>query len=303
MILVRPKLSRGMLCSRLLPLIVSVTAFALPIQAAQAQRGLTPQKQEQNSNAPSAGVAGFFDTQTAGENDLVGDLPTFAIDYGLTPNVTIGTNGLALLTLAVGATQASKTPFPPLYGKVRYRVFAQDNWSGAVTGYLFGMKTNNQSPLSADSQSQTVIYSGATLNLAQDFETSGWGMSFFAARLASSSGATQAIRDNKSERVLQLASAWWRKTLVQTLESEILLLTCPLYESSDTSPLARIDSKQACFGDRITDPALRGLLNWRSTEQWLWTAGVIWLPRSENKVFPVLGITHILSFGSARSEE
>jgi len=286
-----------------LALTLSLTTLALPVFDAHAQRGLMLPDQVQRSESPSAGIAGFFDTNTTTERHITADLPTSAIDFGLTPNVTIGTNALTLLGLTAVATQTIKMSVPPLLAKLRYRVFAHNDWSGAATGYLFGLKTNTQALTSSASISQTIVFSGATLNIAQDFGDSSWGLSYFGARLSFSGNDSQTMNSGKSERVLQLASAWWRKTLAQKLESEILLLTCPLYETTDTSPLIRIDSKEACFGRRIIDPALRAVINWRSTEQWLWTAGVIWLPHSDNKVFPVLGVAYIFSLGSNESEE
>lgn len=71
---------------------------------------------------------GLLDTNVAPHNSIVLELPTFAIDYGVTENWTLGTNALA-----VAATAYTLTPV--VYLQSRYRFFSNNYISSTITGF------------------------------------------------------------------------------------------------------------------------------------------------------------------------
>ena len=103
-------------------LIFSSQAFAYRGQG-YSEQTLPPQKF--TSFSP-----GYFDTNLAPKGRLLGELPTFAMDYGLTENLTIGTSALPMLATSFGK--------PVVYLKMRYRFFSNRRVSSAITGYGSG---------------------------------------------------------------------------------------------------------------------------------------------------------------------
>jgi hypothetical protein len=122
------KHSMLLICTLLVNPFISTLSFA--------QRG---EKYAQNIDSttppksPSNGFPGMFDSNVAEKNSFVLDIPLLAADYGVTENVTIGTNGYLVAAAALSA--------PVVYLKVRHRFVANSNWVSSNTGYL-GYFTN-----------------------------------------------------------------------------------------------------------------------------------------------------------------
>lgn len=94
-----------------------------------AQRGTNVPSlpQEGTPPSPQTGFPGFFDTETLPQYRFMGELPTFGIDFGITPNLTVGVNALSLLTIT-----SSSSIF---YLKSRYRFFSNVSAASAITVY------------------------------------------------------------------------------------------------------------------------------------------------------------------------
>lgn len=104
-------------------LLVSILA---PLEA-RAQRGQGEATQTPPPKTPLTGFPGAFDTNLADPGSLVLDIPSLSVDYGLTENLTVGTNGWFALPVLVGS--------PAIFVKARYRFFSDDSFASAITGY------------------------------------------------------------------------------------------------------------------------------------------------------------------------
>jgi hypothetical protein len=277
------------------------SAFSQPNRAI-AQRGSAGTAEKASRNSPSSGIPGLFDSNTVFEKSLVADLPSFAIDYGITDNLTLGTSALTAMSTLAWVTDGRNSVPPFLSIKARYRVFTLRNWTASFTGYLSGMRIIPQSRTSLTNQKQTLLYSGSSLNVAKSFEQGSAGVSFFTGKVSATTGEPTDKTYAQMERIVKLPAIWWRHTIGTTVESELLVATCLSLRGIDLTNSIRIDSEEACFGTRQTDPALRALLNWRSSEQWLWTAGAIWIAGWTMPLIPALGITFLTSFNDNLTE-
>lgn len=105
-----------------------VTTFCLQ-QNALAQRGLGSPSLSRDGGIESllSGFTGFFDTNVVHKDELVGELPTFSLEYGLSENVTLGVNTLSALSLLAST--------PLFLGKMRYRFLNSNALSSSVTFY------------------------------------------------------------------------------------------------------------------------------------------------------------------------
>lgn len=84
--------------------LAAFVAAGLLARPVQAQRGADYSQHEELSAAPSpnTGFPGLFDTELAREGAFVADLPALGIYYGVTPDLTLGTNLWSLLPNASG---------------------------------------------------------------------------------------------------------------------------------------------------------------------------------------------------------
>lgn len=76
----------------------------------------------------SDGFPGFLDTRVAPSHRFVIEVPTLALDYGMTDHLTFGSNLASPLLSSL-----FRTPF--LYWKTRYRFFSNSQVSSTLTGY------------------------------------------------------------------------------------------------------------------------------------------------------------------------
>jgi|1048.fasta_scaffold35055_2 hypothetical protein len=274
------------------------TAAILSIAGVQcialAQRGKLTEQTEAKMVSPSDGISGFFDANMTLSKHLVFDFPTFSLDYGISPNLTIGTNALALVSLLNWASSPGRNATPILQGKIRYRVFSTGTLASALTLYAgrfsgLGGSTQVNSP----SINESVYFHLASLNTSATFAGGQWGGSFASGTLQQSQGTDGTLNHSASRRNINLASLWLRPRFSETLESDLLLTTCLANNFVSESGTARIDISDTCFGDKRTDPLLRALLSWRSSPNWLWSLGVVWYKALNLEYgLPVFGLNY-----------
>ena len=125
---------------------VMVAVFVLgAAPQAFAQRAAEYTSQVPPVEARSSGFPGIFDTAMAPTHDFVLSIPTSSIDFGVSENFTVGTNGVPYLALIAGKPGGSL--------KLRYRFFSTRELAAVVTGYAgmfttdirYGMVTANVS--------------------------------------------------------------------------------------------------------------------------------------------------------------
>lgn len=109
--------------------------------SAYAQRGNDFIQQSPPPVTPLGSFAGYFDSGMVPENRFTLDLPLTGVDYGLTNNLTIGSNTVTSLFTAL-------TFQPFLYLKARYRFFSNKSISSVITGYggYFVFPSQDNSP-------------------------------------------------------------------------------------------------------------------------------------------------------------
>ncbi|NBW80739.1 hypothetical protein EBR21_03200 [bacterium] len=242
-----------------------------------AQRGKTPTPTEPAIASASDGISGFFDANMTAPKRMVFDFPTFSIDYGISPDWTVGTNGLSVASVLNWASNPGQNSTPIVQGKIRYRIFSTDALAAALTLYAgrysgLGGSTRNVSPAAV----QKTSFYLASLNTSANFASGQWGGSFAFGMLSQNEGTKGTLSSTSSKRIVNLISFWLRPRFTDSLESDLLLTTCAKNKLTSETGTARIDVDETCFGERTTDPLLRALLSWRSSQNWLWSLGVIW---------------------------
>lgn len=247
---------------------------------ALAQRGLDAST-EPEINSPSAGVAGFYDTNTAKEKSLSFDFPTLHIDYGITPKLTIGTNILTAISLIDKMSNKSNRPFNFYNTKIRYKIFSARNWSASFTNYLIIAKGFIPNSIDSTLTDQSTFLTAATLNFANTFPHGTWGFSLFAAMRADTVDNKNSIAYSESEQIAKMYTLWWRHQMTESTEGELLASLCPNIQEKTINSMLRVDGESSCLGTRKFDPVFRSMINWRSSNEWLWSGGLIWFPGSD----------------------
>lgn len=97
------------------------------LRSAEAQRGAAFIEQAAAPTSPQSGFPGLFDTEMAARGSVVAEVPWLSLSYGVTDNLTVGTNLWAALPSAWGA--------PSALFMARYRHFAGPRVSSVLTGY------------------------------------------------------------------------------------------------------------------------------------------------------------------------
>ncbi|MFH0901103.1 MAG: hypothetical protein V2A73_10775 [Pseudomonadota bacterium] len=93
-----------------------------------AQRGASFVQQEAPVEVPSGGFPGVFDTHLTPAGGFVLELPTGTLDYGVTPNLTVGAN--------LGVMLLGSANMPAGVLKARYRVYSSRRVSAVGTVYV-----------------------------------------------------------------------------------------------------------------------------------------------------------------------
>jgi hypothetical protein len=289
----------GRLCALVAPL-----QFLLFSPAALAQRGSAYTKTDDiraQSPWPSKGISGFFDAEVPSEGTLLFDFPTFSLDYGLTDRWSIGTNALmGVLTLSELTSRSTPKNFLLLL-KTRYKVFASQGWEGSVSGYAGSSRIHTFSTQSAadevspqlDTNTQKSTFFLSTLNISKEIANNKFGLSMAVLQTDSDAGVSGMVGHSTERLSSILLSPWYRYRISESLEMEGLALLCPLSKGVENNPMFRIESNRSCLSISGSSALLRMLVNWRSSESWLWTAGIV--PASFVKPFflPILGFTYI----------
>lgn len=269
-------------------------ALALQIifsMTALAQRGEKTLTTQILPNKPSTGVPGFFDTNLAQKGALSFEFPTFALDYGITDRLTIGTNGIPLINTLISASSSTTLSSGGFYLKARYQLFAVHDWSSTLTGYLFNIN-NFKTDVGTTA---AVRQLGSSLNISKMYDDHHAGFSFalFQSRLTEE--GEQSVEQAQSSINGNIISIWWRYLLHESVESELLASFCPSPRVSGRQPTGLIDiSLGSCYGDSKVSPLLRGLISWRSSESWLWTVGIAAMPYGIIPRLPYFGFNYLL---------
>lgn len=150
--------------------VASVLASFGPLAStAYAQRGGGFTLSENPPTTRSSGFPGMFDANVADKGSFVLDLPSLSADYGLTENVTIGTNGLFLGLLAFG--------LPSVYFKTRYRFLSSSSFASSFT--LYGGYSTNRVGSAAGGTQFDVYLVGASSNTTYYFSDRSYLNAFF----------------------------------------------------------------------------------------------------------------------------
>ena len=93
-----------------------------------AYRGQNVVQLDRPVGGPSSGMPGYLDAQVVRKGQWVAELPTMSLHYGVTPQLTLGTN---LIPLGVVAF----TGHPSFALKARYQYFSNSKFASAVSVY------------------------------------------------------------------------------------------------------------------------------------------------------------------------
>jgi hypothetical protein len=277
--------------SRKMTILACICGIALISKQAFAQRGLTLPYQEP-ANGPSSGISGFFDTNVVEEKHFVSDFPTLSIDYGLGRDLTIGTSLLTVISTAQAIDNSKDKPFQFFNGKLRYRLLSHSGWTATLTGYYAYLRAKGRQT------GATTYLPAATFNAARELQSGSAGVSLLVAQFTGESGAENEANFTRTDKLYRLLSGWWRPSITNKTELELLATLCTPTQATELSNFSRVDVSQSCFSDKLYSGFLRGLLSWRSSQTWLLSAGVIWTPGSTSKFIPVLAAHHVAGFFS-----
>jgi hypothetical protein len=128
-------LRQGLFCMKILLWcrIAILTYAALAGISALAQRGGRYATYAQSPPQHTTGFPGFFDTEVAPAGGFSFDVPSMAVDYGLSERLTIGVNAWSLVALQTG--------FLGAIFKARYLLFGSESTTFALTTYGGGFLT------------------------------------------------------------------------------------------------------------------------------------------------------------------
>lgn len=153
-----------------LALVAAVLPFFGPFASrAFAQRGGAYTLDGTPPTTPASGFPGMFDSNVADKGSFVLDIPTLSADYGLTENVTIGTNGLFLGLLVAG--------LPSVYLKTRYRFLTTESLASSFT--VYGGYSTNRVGSAAGKTTFDGYLTGASNNTTYYFSERSYLNAFF----------------------------------------------------------------------------------------------------------------------------
>lgn len=262
--------------------------------AALGQRGIVEHNPKENES-PLRGIQGFFDTNLTAPGKFSIDVPSFQVDYGINDRWSVGVNGLAVLA----ALSAQK---PPTLGlKARHSIFANDAFQMTLSGYFFQVSNQKQELFEPAEESELIRATFANLNIAKNLSTHEIGLSTLYSRLSSSVRTLQTHTEARSETHAISTSLWWRWTASNRIGTELLGFVTPASMLLQDSPL--VESRQLNVGS-LGASFGRALLNWRSSDRWLWSVGIIGSTALPMKLLPYLGFTLLVpQYNTANSEE
>ena len=283
---------------RLLNALLIAALFCAKSKIAHAQRGKSVNEEVSNNRTPSHGLPGFFDTEVVQNKNFTLEIPTFAIDYGVTDRFTVGLNAITPLTTALYLSSRESSGSPVLLLKTRYRIFTTHGWESTLTAHFLGANASLPSSLEGQKQTKRVRVLAGTLNTSKHLGSHQIGTSAILANMSASSGKFGGAEQQDDQEHQVAFAAWWRQHIFENFETELLAAICPFSKRVSTNPGLRLEVNSACLGKKTFDPGYRGFLNWRSSRAWLWTIGVVSLPAGTIPVYPYLGFNYVLDTSS-----
>jgi hypothetical protein len=258
------------------------------------QRGIVEHNPNEN-DSPLSGIQGFFDTHLTAPGKFSIDIPSFQVDYGINDRWSVGVNGLAILA----ALSAEK---PPTLGlKARHSIFANDALQMTMSGYFFQVSNQKKELFEPAEESTLIRATFANLNIAKNLSSHEIGLSTLYSRLSNSVRTLQTQIESRSETHAISTSLWWRWTAYHRIGTELLGFVTPVSVLLQDSPLA--NSRQLNVSP-LGPSFARALINWRSSDRWLWNVGVIGSTALPMKLLPYLGFTLLIpQYDSAIPEE
>lgn len=115
----------------------AIAAALLLVSAdARAQRGADFIAQDEIDQGPRANFPGIFDTTTLARGQSLFSLPAMGIDYGVTDNLSVGSNGILLLS-NLGLQ-------PTFFARARYRFHSSERWRSVIDAAAGVARTNTE---------------------------------------------------------------------------------------------------------------------------------------------------------------
>lgn len=271
-----------------------------------AQRGFSHTKIEDRLESeawPSQGFSGFFDAEVPTEGSLTFDVPTFSLDYAVNDRWTIGTNALMSLLTLRELSSGNREKNHLLLLKTRYKIFGHGNWEGSVSGYFGSLKFNTTASISdlnspTSTLQSTTKKSGwlvSTLNIEKLVNDNKFGISTAFLQIEDETTATGTTGKSMERITSLLVSPWYRYRISQSFELESLAVFCPLSRGIQNNPMFRMESQNDCVRGSFPYSFLRFIANWRSSDAWLWTFGVMSFAGLKPSLLPNLGVTYVLN--------
>lgn len=240
-----------------------VSLFVIP--AAFAQRGFGYSHQDAPFIAPLTGYPGFFDANVADKNSFVFDLPTFAADYGVTENLTLGTNALLAVPLLAGV--------PLVYGKARYRFFSEKNMASALTvysGFLTGTAKSSKGHTARSTYTVAMISDNTTFYLSERTTLTAF---LFAALFYAQVGTPGDLEYTKANFNFSFAGVNFQHWVTDWFGPQIVALSTLHYNADIDSTGASLSANNGVLSASKNFVLVRGLLEFRAGN-WLLSPGM-----------------------------
>jgi hypothetical protein len=249
---------------RMLLLSVVVAGLMLPGRPAAAQRGADYVVQEPSREPASGGFPGLFDSYVAPRRALVVEVPTLAVDYGATENLTVGVSA-GLSIAAIGGV-------PGGMAKLRYRVYSRPQLASVITVYGGGIAV-----LSDHSQTWfAAVGSNTSWYVTERHAVTLTLMGVMMDSRSPQEGTYFSITNEQLVSGLVVGGSY-EGFLTRRFGLQLTAFTMPVMQGSLENE-AVLQSIDIGASSSLTDRTfVRGMLELR-TEKWLLTAGVMWGP-------------------------
>ncbi len=258
---------------------ISLTVILSASGIALGQRGTTTHSPT-DSNSPLRGIQGFFDTELTEPGKFAFDFPSFQVEYGINHRWSIGLNGLTALAMFTD----KRTPSIGL--KLRHSIHSTPSLRVTASGYFFQIPTIKMSNLIEEKSTEIFRFTLGSLNITRTIDTHELGFSSIYGWLSSSLMTEQSVNNSLSTAHSFSSALWWRWNANRQFGTELLGFVTPALAQSEDSPFA--ESKQTNFS--LTGASfVRGILNWRASQQWLWSVGAVSLPNFSMLAIPYIG--------------
>jgi hypothetical protein len=265
--------------------------------AAFAQRGqnnLYSPERSREAESASSHVPGFFDTELAREGEFIAEFPTLTMDYGISERWTLGTNALSTLFGISALLQTKGAGATPAFSlKSRHALFADSGWKGTATGYFHGI--NNLVPTGSQKTLRRNRFLAGSLNITKQTGRNLFGLSSAVLHQVSNRGDLGSLEQEHERTVALFITPLWKFKISDNFDSFTTATFCPAGKMISSNPGIRKDSTSGCLGESSTNAVWRILVNWRSSQSWLWTVGALSAPMAPEQIFPYLGFNSIWS--------